>query len=120
MALASCDPLPRWLSAGRWVVHAARAMPLPPLDASCDALQIFDKALVETTFTELYAELCSKLNASLPEFEDPESDEGKKITLRRLLLNKCQASPEPCVPSLGLAQPPPPQKLSPAISGEQC
>lgn len=52
--------------------------------------QIFDKALVETTFTELYAELCAKMNANLPEFEDPDSEEAKKITFRRVLLNKCQ------------------------------
>lgn len=63
----------------------ARYGRLPP-----DAPQIFDKALVETTFTELYAGLCSKLNANLPEFDDPESEEGKKITFRRVLLNKCQ------------------------------
>lgn len=56
----------------------------------CDVLQIFDKALVETTFTELYAMLCAKLNANLPEFDDPESEEAKKITFRRVLLNKCQ------------------------------
>lgn len=55
-------------------------------------LQIFDKALVETTFSELYAELCAKMNANLPEFDDPDDEEAKKITFRRVLLNKCQAS----------------------------
>ena len=55
-------------------------------------LQIFDKALNETTFTELYTELCAKMNANLSEFEDPDSEEAKKITFRRVLLDKCQAS----------------------------
>lgn len=34
--------------------------------------QIFDKALTEVTFTELYAELCVRLSAKLPSFPDPE------------------------------------------------
>jgi len=57
--------------------------------------RIFDKALTEVTFTELYAELCVQLNAKLPGFEDPDApatDGAKKlnITFRRVLLNKCQ------------------------------
>lgn len=54
-------------------------------------LQIFDKALTEVTFTELYAELCVQLNAKLPGFEDPDApatDGAKKlnITFRRWAL----------------------------------
>ena len=52
--------------------------------------QIFDKALVETTFTAMYAQFCSDLNKNLPEFEDPDSEDGKMLTFRRILLNKCQ------------------------------
>ncbi len=33
------------------------------------ALQVFDKALTETTFCETYADLCCQLNAALPSFE---------------------------------------------------
>ena len=48
--------------------------------------QIFDKALMEPTFCEMYAQFCVKLAADLPEFT--ENDE--KITFKRVLLNKCQ------------------------------
>ncbi|KAK4758698.1 hypothetical protein SAY87_019999 [Trapa incisa] len=48
--------------------------------------QIFDKALMEPTFCEMYADLCSHLSEALPYFN--EGDE--KITFKRLLLNKCQ------------------------------
>ncbi|XP_031390194.1 eukaryotic translation initiation factor 4G-like [Punica granatum] len=48
--------------------------------------QIFDKALMEPTFCEMYADLCSHLSQALPDFH--EGDE--KITFKRLLLNKCQ------------------------------
>ena len=66
------------------------------------ALQIFDKALTEVTFTELYAELCVRLSAKLPAFEDPDAappEDGqpakKSITFRRwvsrlILLSACQ------------------------------
>lgn len=53
-------------------------------------MQIFDKALTEVTFTELYAELCVRLSAKLPAFEDPDApapEDGqpakKSITFRR-------------------------------------
>jgi translation initiation factor 4G len=49
--------------------------------------QIFDKALSETTFSELYASLVAKLNPALPELED---EEGNPVQFRRTLLNKCQ------------------------------
>jgi translation initiation factor 4G len=48
--------------------------------------QIFDKALMEPTFCEMYAQFCVKLAGDLPEFT--ENDE--KITFKRVLLNKCQ------------------------------
>ncbi|UPR04446.1 translation initiation factor 4G [Chloropicon primus] len=48
--------------------------------------QIFDKSLTEPTFCELYAQLCQSLRDQLPEFES----DGKKVTFRRVLLNKCQ------------------------------
>ncbi|DBA73185.1 TPA: hypothetical protein ACH3X1_011264 [Trebouxia sp. C0004] len=53
--------------------------------------QVFDKALTETTFCEIYADLCFQLNNLLPSFE-PESQDGKKRTntFRKQLLNKCQ------------------------------
>ncbi|KAI4364681.1 hypothetical protein MLD38_020738 [Melastoma candidum] len=48
--------------------------------------QIFDKALMEPTFCEMYADLCRHLSQELPDL----SDDNEKITFRRLLLNKCQ------------------------------
>lgn len=53
-------------------------------------LQVFDKALSEPTFCEIYATLCHDLKA-LPEFPPPaESDDKKTINFRRSLVNKCQ------------------------------
>ncbi|KAL3615495.1 hypothetical protein CASFOL_041156 [Castilleja foliolosa] len=48
--------------------------------------QIFDKALMEPTFCEMYADFCFHLAADLPEL----SVDNEKITFKRLLLNKCQ------------------------------
>ncbi|KAG8363470.1 hypothetical protein BUALT_Bualt19G0025800 [Buddleja alternifolia] len=48
--------------------------------------QIFDKALMEPTFCEMYANFCSHLAAALPDL----SVEKEKVTFKRLLLNKCQ------------------------------
>ncbi|XP_076892578.1 eukaryotic translation initiation factor 4G-like [Bidens hawaiensis] len=48
--------------------------------------QIFDKALMEPTFVEMYANFCSCLAVELPCF----GDDHEKITFKRLLLNKCQ------------------------------
>ncbi|XP_062186158.1 eukaryotic translation initiation factor 4G-like [Phragmites australis] len=48
--------------------------------------QIFDKALMEPTFCEMYASFCSRLAGDLPNFVK----DGEKITFKRLLLNKCQ------------------------------
>ena len=53
--------------------------------------QVFDKALSEPGFSEIYATLCHDLNQSLPTFKDESSEEGgQEITFRRVLLNKCQ------------------------------
>ncbi|CAA3032102.1 eukaryotic translation initiation factor 4G isoform X1 [Olea europaea subsp. europaea] len=48
--------------------------------------QIFDKALTEPTFCEMYANFCFHLSAELPDL----SIENERITFKRLLLNKCQ------------------------------
>ncbi|XP_062187059.1 eukaryotic translation initiation factor 4G-like [Phragmites australis] len=48
--------------------------------------QIFDKALMEPTFCEMYANFCVHLASALPDF----SEDNEKITFKRLLLNKCQ------------------------------
>ncbi|RWR80586.1 eukaryotic translation initiation factor 4G-like protein isoform X3 [Cinnamomum micranthum f. kanehirae] len=48
--------------------------------------QIFDKALMEPTFCEMYADFCYHLAGALPGF----NEDNEKITFKRLLLNKCQ------------------------------
>ncbi|XP_057532324.1 eukaryotic translation initiation factor 4G-like isoform X2 [Amaranthus tricolor] len=48
--------------------------------------QIFDKALTEPTFCEMYANFCHHLASELPDL----SVDDEKITFKRLLLNKCQ------------------------------
>jgi len=48
--------------------------------------QIFDKALLEPTFCELYAQFCKELSKELPQFEQ----DGVTISFKRTLLNKCQ------------------------------
>ncbi|KAL8119357.1 eukaryotic translation initiation factor 4G-like isoform X2 [Apium graveolens] len=48
--------------------------------------QIFDKALMEPTFCEMYANFCYYLAGELPDF----IEDDEKITFKRLLLNKCQ------------------------------
>jgi translation initiation factor 4G len=59
--------------------------------------QVFDKALGEPTFCEIYAALCYDLNSALPAFDPAPgavTEEGTPaplITFRRLLVNKCQA-----------------------------
>ncbi len=59
-------------------------------------LQVFDKALIEPKFCELYADLCFQLNTVLPDFEDPEGRTDAKgqlarVNFRKMLINKCQA-----------------------------
>eukprot|EP00252_Welwitschia_mirabilis_P019159 TRINITY_DN436_c0_g1_i1.p1 TRINITY_DN436_c0_g1~~TRINITY_DN436_c0_g1_i1.p1 ORF type:complete len:802 (-),score=177.60 TRINITY_DN436_c0_g1_i1:209-2614(-) len=61
---------------------------------SADILQdvislIFDKAVLEPTFCEMYAQLCVVLSKALPEFPSGDPD-GKPIAFRRILLNICQ------------------------------
>ena len=41
-------------------------------------MQVFDKALTETTFCEIYADLCFQLNTVLPSFEPPSQDSSKR------------------------------------------
>ncbi|XP_010269861.1 PREDICTED: eukaryotic translation initiation factor 4G-like isoform X3 [Nelumbo nucifera] len=48
--------------------------------------QIFDKALMEPTFCEMYANFCFHLAGELPDF----SEDNEKVTFKRSLLNKCQ------------------------------
>ncbi|KAK1684437.1 hypothetical protein QYE76_045322 [Lolium multiflorum] len=48
--------------------------------------QIFDKALMEPTFCEMYASFCYSLAGELPNFVK----DDEKITFKGLLLNKCQ------------------------------
>ncbi|KAJ0970749.1 hypothetical protein J5N97_018708 [Dioscorea zingiberensis] len=48
--------------------------------------QIFDKALMEPTFCEMYASFCFHLATDLPDF----IEDNEKVTFKRLLLNKCQ------------------------------
>jgi translation initiation factor 4G len=48
--------------------------------------QIFEKALMEPTFCDMYANFCSHLATELPDL----SVDNEKITFKRLLLNKCQ------------------------------
>nr|GME00004.1 eukaryotic translation initiation factor 4G-like isoform X1 [Ipomoea batatas] len=48
--------------------------------------QIFDKALMEPTFCEMYVDLCYHLSSELPDFVE----DDQRITFKRLLLNKCQ------------------------------
>ncbi|XP_043715190.1 eukaryotic translation initiation factor 4G-like [Telopea speciosissima] len=48
--------------------------------------QIFDKALTEPTFCEMYARFCFHLASALPDI----NEDNEKITFKRLLLNKCQ------------------------------
>ncbi|KAK1326006.1 hypothetical protein QJS10_CPA01g02847 [Acorus calamus] len=48
--------------------------------------QIFDKALTEPTFCEMYADFCCQLASALPDFVE----DNEKVTFRRVLLNKCQ------------------------------
>eukprot|EP00163_Fabomonas_tropica_P029738 TRINITY_DN648_c2_g1_i4.p1 TRINITY_DN648_c2_g1~~TRINITY_DN648_c2_g1_i4.p1 ORF type:complete len:1354 (-),score=400.81 TRINITY_DN648_c2_g1_i4:226-4287(-) len=53
---------------------------------------IFDKALGEPNFSTMYAELCLKMAAQLPEFKNPEDMDakGRPQTFKRILLNQCQ------------------------------
>jgi len=52
--------------------------------------QIFDKALFEPIFGEMYSRLCTRCAEKFPEFPDEQNPEAKPHTFKRLLLNKCQ------------------------------
>ena len=51
---------------------------------------IFDKALGEPIFGEMYSHLCARCAEKFPEFADEMNPEAKPHTFKRLLLNKCQ------------------------------
>ncbi|KXZ43201.1 hypothetical protein GPECTOR_98g785 [Gonium pectorale] len=63
-------------------------------------IQVFDQALMKTTFSEMYANLCKEIHPLLPTFpstmtvDDPATGAQrtlqKNVDFRRLLLNKCQ------------------------------
>lgn len=62
------------------------------VDASEESLRktidfLFDKALGETHFSGLYAELCAKLNSNLREVQ---AEDGSVLSFRKLLLAKCR------------------------------
>ncbi|XP_010472401.1 PREDICTED: eukaryotic translation initiation factor-like [Camelina sativa] len=50
---------------------------------------IFENAILQPTFCEMYARLCFDINGKLPSFP-PEEPGGKEVTFKRLLLNNCQ------------------------------
>uniref|UniRef100_A0A0D9VI76 Eukaryotic initiation factor iso-4F subunit p82 n=1 Tax=Leersia perrieri TaxID=77586 RepID=A0A0D9VI76_9ORYZ len=50
---------------------------------------IFEKAVLEPTFCQMYSQLCFDLNEKLPSFPSEEPG-GKEITFKRVLLNNCQ------------------------------
>ncbi|KAL0397420.1 UNVERIFIED_CONTAM: Eukaryotic translation initiation factor 4G [Sesamum calycinum] len=60
--------------------------PMPVMHKAEKKYEIFDKALMEPTFCEMYANFCFHLAADLPDL----SVENERITFKRLLLNKCQ------------------------------
>ncbi|KAG7567490.1 Armadillo-type fold [Arabidopsis thaliana x Arabidopsis arenosa] len=50
---------------------------------------IFENAILQPTFCEMYALLCFDINGKLPSFPSEEPG-GKEITFKRVLLNNCQ------------------------------
>lgn len=50
---------------------------------------IFENAVLQPTFCEMYALLCFDINGKLPSFPSEDPSE-KEITFRRVLLNHCQ------------------------------
>ena len=64
---------------------------LVPLISSYEVLQgtivqVFENAVVQPTFVAMYADLCSELDAALPEFEGPDGPQQFK----KMLANTCQ------------------------------
>ncbi|CAH2061299.1 unnamed protein product [Thlaspi arvense] len=50
---------------------------------------IFENAVLQPTFCEMYALLCCDINGKLPSFPSEEPG-GKEVTFKRVLLNNCQ------------------------------
>lgn len=50
---------------------------------------IFENAVAQPTFVQMYADLCARLSQALPDFP-PGEGESKPQTFRRILLNTCQ------------------------------
>jgi drug/metabolite transporter (DMT)-like permease len=48
--------------------------------------QIFDRALMEPIYCEMYVNFCCQLARELPDF----NEDNEKVTFKRVLLNKCQ------------------------------
>jgi translation initiation factor 4G len=48
--------------------------------------QIFDRALMEPIYCEMYVNFCSHLAGKLPDF----NEDNENVTFKRVLLNKCQ------------------------------
>jgi drug/metabolite transporter (DMT)-like permease len=48
--------------------------------------QIFDRALMEPIYCEMYVNFCCHLARELPDF----NEDNEKVTFKRVLLNKCQ------------------------------
>jgi hypothetical protein len=53
---------------------------------------IFDKAVVEHSFSEMYAEMCKKLRTTWPELTgvDQETGQSVPVTFTRAIIEKCQ------------------------------
>lgn len=50
---------------------------------------IFENAILQPTFCEMYALLCFDINGKLPSFPSEEPG-GKELTFKRVLLSNCQ------------------------------
>uniref|UniRef100_A0A061S3S1 Translation initiation factor eIF-4F n=1 Tax=Tetraselmis sp. GSL018 TaxID=582737 RepID=A0A061S3S1_9CHLO len=57
---------------------------------------IFENAVAQPTFVQMYADLCDRLSRSLPEFP-PVGDDPRPQNFRRVLLNTCQEEYEGAV-----------------------
>jgi translation initiation factor 4G len=51
--------------------------------------QVFENAVQQPTFVAMYADLCSVMDAALPEFT-PAGEGAKPVTFKKLLANTCQ------------------------------
>jgi hypothetical protein len=66
---------------------------------------VFDKAVNEHNYCEMYADMCLVLRTRFPEFQAPEGDEegAPTLTFTRALLNRCQEEFENLPQTLGPA-----------------